>query len=312
MKLHHRYGRDFAWSRTMKVAALTIPTAARLFAVVGAYAAVLLLLGCGSSGDEGTTPASASAASAEKPTAAPSEVAPSAVSTPTASEAPPTEITQTGTPTAARPSPTLTPPMPTATAALPTATPEPTATPVAPALSILIAGGSEARYRVRERLAGRDFPNDAVGVTTEVTGSIAFDEEGGIIAERSKIAVDVSSLESDEGRRDRYIRNNSLESNRFPIALFEARATRGLSWPLPASGEVAFQLLGEMNLHGVAKPITWEVAIRFGDGQVTGQALTTFTFGYFNMAIPRAVVVLSVEDQVQLELDFTAAVETGG
>ncbi len=285
----------------MKIAALTIPKAARLFALVGACAAVLLLLGCGSSGDEGTTPVAAAAApSAEKPAATPSQIAPSANSTPAA----PTEVAQTETPAAAQPSPT--PPTPTATAV------PPTATPVPPAFSILIASGSEARYRVKEQLAGRNFPNDAVGVTQDVIGSIAFDEEGGLIADQSKISVDVSTIESDDNRRDRYVRNNSLESNRFPIALFEARATKGLSWPLPTSGEAAFQLLGEMTVHGVAKPLTWEVTAQFGEGGVTVQAVTSFTFGYFNMTIPRAFIVVSVEDNVQLELDINATVETGG
>ena len=34
--------------------------------------------------------------------------------------------------------------------------------------------GNEARYRVREQLVGHDLPNDAIGETKLLAGSIAF------------------------------------------------------------------------------------------------------------------------------------------
>ena len=38
--------------------------------------------------------------------------------------------------------------------------------------------GNLARYRVRERLVGKDLDNDAVGETPKVTGTIALDAAG--------------------------------------------------------------------------------------------------------------------------------------
>ena len=41
---------------------------------------------------------------------------------------------------------------------------------------VTAAEGNEARYLVREQLAGRDLENDAVGKTTNVTGTLVLDE----------------------------------------------------------------------------------------------------------------------------------------
>src|SRR5687767_10305976 len=39
----------------------------------------------------------------------------------------------------------------------------------------VVAPQSETRYRVREQLAGFNLPNDAVGATRAIEGTIAFD-----------------------------------------------------------------------------------------------------------------------------------------
>ena len=66
---------------------------------------------------------------------------------------------------------------------------------VIPVFSLVVAAdGNAARYRVREQLAGIDLPNDAVGETKDVSGSIGFDKSGNVIPEASRISVKVDSL----------------------------------------------------------------------------------------------------------------------
>src|SRR5215217_3567897 len=52
--------------------------------------------------------------------------------------------------------------------------------PAAPArfLFEVAPAGNEARYRVREQLVGVDLPNDAVGATPEVSGSLLVYADG--------------------------------------------------------------------------------------------------------------------------------------
>jgi polyisoprenoid-binding protein YceI len=171
----------------------------------------------------------------------------------------------------------------------------------------LVAAQSEARYRVREQLASLSFPNDAVGVTKSMQGAIVFDQNGAVVAEASRFVVDVNTLKSDESRRDNFLRRNSLETDRFPTATFVPKAVEGLPWPLPASGEAVFQLTGDLTVHGVTAPATWQAKATFAGQEVTGQAVTSFRFADFGMQVPRVAVVLSVEDKIQLELDFQMA-----
>ena len=74
---------------------------------------------------------------------------------------------------------------------------------------------------------------------------------------------------------------------------------------LPTSGDVSFQLTGDLTVHGTTHPVTWTVTATAANGtDLTGTAVTSFTFADFGISQPRVPVVLSVEDTIKLELDF--------
>jgi polyisoprenoid-binding protein YceI len=171
-----------------------------------------------------------------------------------------------------------------------------------------VSDSSVVRYLVQEQLARLSVPNDAVGETTAVSGTIVFGQDGMVQPESSIITVDLRALQSDEERRDDYIRENSLESNAYPTAEFMVREVTGLPWPLPENGEETFQLVGDMTLHGVTRPLTWEVTAQFGPDDMIGQARTAFTFDDFDMSKPSLFFIVSVEDQIRLEMDFNASI----
>jgi polyisoprenoid-binding protein YceI len=163
--------------------------------------------------------------------------------------------------------------------------------------------GNEVRYRVRERLVGRDRDNDAVGVTDRVTGSIGLAVDGTIV-EGSLVRVDVSQLRSDEDRRDGYVRNRLLEADQHPTVEFRPREARGLAHPTPRTGSQNFELIGDLTVRGETRPSTWRVNATFDQNRVTGTAATAFTFSDHGLTQPRVPVVLSVADTIRLEYDF--------
>ena len=57
---------------------------------------------------------------------------------------------------------------------------------------------------MKEQLAGRNLPNDAIGETPDVSGTVLLGP-GGAVLPGSAITVKVSTLKSDESRRDRYL-----------------------------------------------------------------------------------------------------------
>jgi polyisoprenoid-binding protein YceI len=166
------------------------------------------------------------------------------------------------------------------------------------------ADGNEARYLVREQLAGFDFPNDAVGKTAAVTGALVLDANGSVVAGESKFVIDVSKLVSDQERRDGYVRRNTLATEEHPNVTFDITSVRGLANPLPRSGEFTFQLVGNLTVRDVTRPVTWDVTARLENGAVVGKAATKFTFEQFSMTKPRIARVLSVDDDIRLEYDF--------
>jgi polyisoprenoid-binding protein YceI len=168
----------------------------------------------------------------------------------------------------------------------------------------LAPSGNEARYRVKEQLAGVDLPGEAVGATSAITGAVVLGSSGAIVPGSSSFTVDITGLKSDSARRDGYIQRNTLQTAQYPKVELAITELRGLKYPLPASGELKFELIGDLTVHGVTKPSTWQVTAVPRDGGIAGTATTSFAFADFGLTKPRVMSVLSVEDTIALEYAF--------
>lgn len=173
----------------------------------------------------------------------------------------------------------------------------------------VVDGANEVRYRVREQLAGRDFPNDAIGATKQVTGQIVLDESGAIVADASKITVTVTDITSDSNRRDGYVRRRVLETEAHPTVTFVPTAFTKLTGAIPDSGKRTFAVVGDLTVRDSTRATTWDVTAQFADGRVTGSAITAFTFDDFGIRQPSVAIVLSVADTIKLEYDFSFAAQ---
>lgn len=169
---------------------------------------------------------------------------------------------------------------------------------------VLAPAGNAARYRVREQLMGKDFPNDAVGETKSLTGTIAFDASGKVIRDESKFTLDAGTFVSDQNRRDGYVRGRLLESQDYPTITVVPTEIRGVKLPMPKSGTAQIQMLGDLTVHGVTRPTVWNGTAQFNGSGVTGTASTSFRFEDIQLEQPRVPVLLSVADTIKLEIDF--------
>jgi polyisoprenoid-binding protein YceI len=167
------------------------------------------------------------------------------------------------------------------------------------------ADGNEARYLVREQLAGLDLPNDAVGRTKNVDGMIVFDDKGVIVRDSSKFVIDLTTLTSDKPRRDNFIKSRTLQTDKYPTATFVPFELRGLPANLPKTGTVTFQVAGQLTIHGVPRFTVWNATAEAGADTYAGTASTAFVFDDFRLEQPAVPVVLSLNDTIKLEYDFT-------
>jgi polyisoprenoid-binding protein YceI len=169
---------------------------------------------------------------------------------------------------------------------------------------VTTALGNEVRYRVREQLMGVDFPNDAIGKTSQVRGTLMLDSAGNVMEDGSSFTIDAATITSDKSRRDGFVRGRVLETEQYPTITFTPTSITGGSSTLPSSGTRTLTMRGNLVVKGVSHPTVWTAEATFARDTVSGTSSTAFTFDEFGLTKPRVPVVLSVADTIKLEYDF--------
>jgi len=170
-----------------------------------------------------------------------------------------------------------------------------------------LSDGTKARYRVSENLAGLNVLSDAVGTTEAVTGTIVLGVDNSVNSGQSKLTVDLRTLKSDQDLRDGYLQRTVLQTDKFPLLEFVPKRAVGLPSPLPAAARpqvIGFKLIGDMTLHGVTNEVTWDAVGTITANAVSGRATTSFPFTTFSLPKPSVPFVLSVDDKINLEVEF--------
>jgi polyisoprenoid-binding protein YceI len=162
--------------------------------------------------------------------------------------------------------------------------------PVAPA-------GSFVGYRVDERYLGVGV-RTAVGRTSAVTGSVTVD---GDRVEGADLRADMTTVHSDQARRDDALRSRAIETDRYPSARFT------LAGPV-ALGARPRQAKGTLTLHGRRAAIA--VAVRgqrlSGDRlELVGSA--PIRFATFAIEPPSVAGLVTVSDHGLLEFRLVLA-----
>ena len=165
-------------------------------------------------------------------------------------------------------------------------------------------GSSYVGYRVKEQLAFLDSPNEAVGRSTAVTGTM---EVAGDTVEKVRIEADLTRLTSNETRRDNAIRQRGLESGRFPTATLELAGPIRLAEAPVQGQEVRGQGKGRLTVHGVTRQVDLDLRGRWNGStiQVVGQLPVRMSD--YQIEAPRFGPVVSIEDS--LAVDFNLVLE---
>jgi len=155
--------------------------------------------------------------------------------------------------------------------------------------------------RVREQLAGFPAQSDAVLTTNAISGLIGLTRDGRITSD-TVLRVDLGTIASDEPRRDNYVKQETLRVSEYPDAQVTVTGTHGLPQPLPASGEWKFTLVTAMTVHGTSHEVSWDVTGQRVGRELRATARTTVHFGDFGLERPSVAAVLSVQDEIHLEV----------
>ena len=164
---------------------------------------------------------------------------------------------------------------------------------------------SFAGFRVQEELAGIGAKT-AVGRTPDVTGSLTIE---GTTISVTEIEVDMTTLETDNDRRDGALRNQGIETSQFPTATFTLTEPIELR-ELPAEGKrVQVDAVGDLTLHGVTRQVTFPLEAQVKGDVITVTGSLEVQFADYDIEKPTAAIVLSVEDKgiIEVQLFFTKA-----
>jgi len=163
-------------------------------------------------------------------------------------------------------------------------------------------GSSFVGYRVRERLANLSSASEAVGRSTQVTGTM---QVAGDQVQAVKVEADLRGLQSDEGRRDNAIRQRGLESERFPTAVFELAEPIRLDQDPVSGRQVNGQGKGRLTVHGVTREVTANLEGRWDRSTIQVAGRIPVRMSDFQIQPPQFGPVLSIEDSLTVEFRLT-------
>ena len=250
----------------------------RVFALVMLSALLIVALAaCGGESDDDAT--------TTQPVQEP-VTAPTAVTEPTAApegvEGPASEPAPTAEPTAA-----------------------PTEEPTAPrqtgdvdGITFVVGEGSEATFSVGEELRNLPLPIVAVMRTEELSGEVHLD------GRESRVTIDLQTLSSDQAFRDRWTRNRLF--GQHPTGTFILPDATPLPDGFTNGDTVETQVTGSLELLGQTFPVTFEIQARDDGDVVVILGKTTFTWDDFGIEKPTAPSVVSIEDEVEVNVLISA------
>ncbi len=100
------------------------------------------------------------------------------------------------------------------------------------------------------------------GKTGQVQGWLDADLSALDQAVELEVQVDLASFDTGKGKRNRHMRENHLETGKYPHAIFRGGQVSGQSaLALAVGGTVSLQLTGTLDLHGVTREMTCEVTL---------------------------------------------------
>lgn len=177
-------------------------------------------------------------------------------------------------------------------------TPEPRQTGEVDGITFIVGEGSEATFTVREELTSVPLPFDAVMRTEELSGEVHLD------GRESRVSIALQTLSSDQEFRDRWSRTRLF--GQHPTGTFILPD----STPLPegfTDGEtVETEVTGTLELLGQTFPVTFEIQARDDGDVIVILGKTTFTWADFNIEKPTARSVVSLDDEVRVNVLISA------
>jgi polyisoprenoid-binding protein YceI len=168
-----------------------------------------------------------------------------------------------------------------------------------------VGTGSVAGYRVRERLAILPAPSEAVGRTSQITGSATVVNSGSThTVTAASFRVDVSTLTSDRPMRDQRVHTLGLQTDTYPTATFQLAQPVTLPAVATTGQVVEVTATGPLTLHGVTRTESIPLSLRLSGSTFEVVGSISFPWSDFAMSAPDFGDFVTVDGTATMELDL--------
>ncbi len=135
-------------------------------------------------------------------------------------------------------------------------------------------------------------------------GTIVFDEQTGDAS--GQIVVDATSGNSGNGMRDSKMKNDVLESARYPEIVFTPKHVSGF---VAGSESSTVQVAGDFNIHGGTHPLTLTLPITLKGTAIDAQTKFDVPYEQWGMKNP-STLFLKVSNTVQIRIEAVGEILT--
>ena len=143
--------------------------------------------------------------------------------------------------------------------------------------------------------------NEAVGRTPDATGSLVLD---GSTISSVDVTADLTTLQSDDDRRDGQLERQAIETGQFPTATFRLTSPIQLGAAPVDGATITATATGDLTLHGVTKTVQVPIEATLAGDVVTVTGRIDIRFADYGIEQPVSMIVLSIEDHGIMELQL--------
>lgn len=142
--------------------------------------------------------------------------------------------------------------------------------------------------------------DDFEGITDKIDGYLLFDPENPAGDSEMYFEVDLNSIDTGIGLRNRHMRENYLETEQFPFTHFTGKVVEAET---AAGGVLKLKAAGKMFIHGVERETKVDGTLEPVDGGYRVQTAFVVKLTDYKIKVPR-LMFFKINENMQLELNF--------
>ncbi|MGE5496542.1 MAG: YceI family protein [Syntrophothermus sp.] len=139
------------------------------------------------------------------------------------------------------------------------------------------------------------------GTTDKIDGYFYWDGNDLLSKSTLYLEVDLRTIDTGIGLRNRHMRENYLETDKYPMAVFKGKLIRA---DQQQGGAYDVTAQGDMTIHGVTKPITVKGTLT--PSEAGGYRISSrfeLKLPDYNIPVPQ-MMFLKISEVMKMELDF--------